>query len=1094
MSSHHFHPQPLKKKFFTPGTFVLMVLMGIGTSFGLARLLTGLQSVTNLNNSYPWGIWIAIDVACGVALAAGGFTTAALVDIFGGKKYHPLLRPAVLTAWLGYIMVAIGLMFDLGRYWNIWQPMFHWQGNSVMFELAMCVMAYLIVLTFEIAPSILEGLKERIAKNEWGASLLKKVEKPVLFVHSWIKIILPIFVIAGVVLSSMHQSSLGTVMVISPTKLSTLWYTPWLPLLFLLSAIMVGFPMVILESISSSKGLKRPVEIELLEPLSSKIPIFIGVYAWFKFGDLAFRLNELNFMEYPGATVAFAIEIIMGIIVPFILLSMKSVRRSKGWLLTSCLLVIFGVALNRINVFLVGYHPTFAKINYYPAVGEIALTIGLIAFLIFLYRFFVNYFPILPAIEEISEAEPSIEEKMEKEGHVQPVTAWVFRGIAVVFLLTFIILYVVIHQKAIKASSLTYGEAFITKVIQPQVEEEKGSPHQFRPEKYRNYYMMNSPLLNEKISYYEPVRFSHRSHDNYVNGDCGKCHHRVGDSSNRIGDDLREMHASIEVKIGGSCSNCHKDLTEKTFQKCGDCHESSNEADYPTRIGLKGAYHRQCIGCHREQPPTTKAPVDCVSCHHPITPDHTELIKLAGNVSPQAITLQCLECHPKVGQDIMNSAHWNWKGLTPSISGHEHSITTGLLTVMDNYTISLRPDLVASSALHIGYSPKPGDIDFNNLRSIDCLVCHDTTGTYRKDENRGGLPVASVNLVDVAHKVGRPSRSNCGLCHYYAAGGPNYKHGDLEGETINADPEVDVHMGMAEMRCQECHKTSAHQIAGMSFNAPVTEGRVRCESCHSETPHGITGYLSRHLDDHVRTVSCETCHIPSFARKAPTLMSTDFSTAGQDRPIKSDILGMPDYNKNQGSLIWGKNVIPVYKWYNGTRKSYIMGDKIDSTDYVELNTPQGEKHIPESRIFPFKLHTAVQPYDTENIILVPVKFKDEFEKNHDWNKAITSAMKSVNLDYSGKFGFVKTGMYTSIHHEVVRAKEALGCADCHRVEAVSCKRCHKNAQGMDELSHTRMMYPEVKNRMDFKSLGYEDDPAIMGGRFYMKLGRGKPPE
>src|SRR5512136_1035881 len=275
---HNDRPHRVTKPFFTFGTLTLLIFMGCGFAFGITRMFLGLGTVTNLDNNNPWGIWIAFDVACGVALAAGGFTTAALVDIFGRRKYHALLRPAILTAFLGYLWVAIALSFDLGRYWNIWRPLFNWQGNSVLFEVGMCVTFYLMVLSVEMSPSILEGLRERMANNEWGSALLRRIEKPILMVHSWVKIVLPIFIVAGVVLSFMHQSSLGTLMLISPTKLSSLWNTPVLPVLFLLSAIMVGFPMVILESISANISFSRNPVMNLLTPMARIIPWFIGAY------------------------------------------------------------------------------------------------------------------------------------------------------------------------------------------------------------------------------------------------------------------------------------------------------------------------------------------------------------------------------------------------------------------------------------------------------------------------------------------------------------------------------------------------------------------------------------------------------------------------------------------------------------------------------------------------------------------------------------------------------------------------------------------------------------------------------------------------
>ncbi|HWT80352.1 MAG TPA: Ni/Fe-hydrogenase cytochrome b subunit, partial [Candidatus Methylomirabilis sp.] len=353
-------PHRVEKPFFTFGTLTLLIFMGIGYAFGITRMVLGLGSVTNLDNHNPWGIWISFDVACGVALAAGGFTTAALVEIFGRWKYKALLRPALLTAYLGYLWVAIALSFDLGRYWNVWRPIFNWQGNSVLFEVGMCVTFYLMVLTVEMSPSILEGLRARMDQGGWGAALLRQVEKPILALQAVVRIVLPMFIVAGVVLSFMHQSSLGTLMLIAPTKLSALWNTPILPVLFLLSAIMVGFPMVILESIYANISFGRSPEMELLTPLASKIPWFLGAYGVVKIGDLVVRHSQLNLLEHPAATTSLVIEILLGVVAPFLLFLNKAVRRSMGWLFFTVSLIIFGVVLNRINVFLVGYHPPYS--------------------------------------------------------------------------------------------------------------------------------------------------------------------------------------------------------------------------------------------------------------------------------------------------------------------------------------------------------------------------------------------------------------------------------------------------------------------------------------------------------------------------------------------------------------------------------------------------------------------------------------------------------------------------------------------------------------------------------------------------------------
>ncbi len=301
-------------------------------------------------------------------------------------------------------------------------------------------------------------------------------------------------------------------------------------------------------------------------------------------------------------------------------------------------------------------------------------------------------------------------------------------------------------------------------------------------------------------------------------------------------------------------------------------------------------------------------------------------------------------------------------------------------------------------------------------------------------------------------------------------------------------------MGLLKMRCQDCHTTTNHSVAGMSMSVPATAGRFGCDKCHSTTPHGVAGVLGRHLDDHIRTVSCETCHIPSIARTVPVLLRRDYSKAGQDRPVAMDRYGMPQYDKSLGELSWGKDVVPAYLWYDGTRNASPVGDKIDPTKAVTLNGPAGEKRTPAARIYPFQLQSAIQPYDAGNKVLAVPELLDDYWSNFDWVKSIGDGMKQVGQPFSGKFGFVETRIYSSINHEVVPAKQALGCADCHSPEAVTCTRCHNNADAMNLPEHRRAAYPQVKNRLDFKALGYPGDPAVVGGRFYITIGRGKPPQ
>jgi len=1082
----------IRKPFFTPGTYALLGVMAIGFSFGLTRILGGLGAVTNLDNFYPWGIWIAIDIACGVALAAGGFTTAALVEIFGKKKFHALLRPAILTAWLGYAMVAFGLLFDLGRYWNIWRPIFNWQGNSALFEVGMCVMAYLTVLTIEMSPSFLDGVKERMHHVRWGKFLLR-IEKPILMAHRIIKIVLPIFIIAGVVLSFMHQSSLGTLILIAPSKVHTLWYTPFLPLLFLMSAVMVGFPMVIIESLISSKSFNRVPETHILAKLARMIPWFIGAYAVVKFGDLIIRSGSIQFFDSARNITAFSVEIIIGIILPFILFNIKSLRRSPEWLLFASLLVVAGVVLNRINVYMVAYKPPYATGTYFPSIGEIFLTLAMVSTLMLLYRVVVTYFPVIEkctcgkCLERYKKKEQQLKKKP-----LSPAWAWIVRGAAVLSLLLFVVLYTQVHKEAVAGDigALKWAQNVKPLKIEPPAIE--ASEHMLRPEGYKNLYMLNNEILNSKTDFYESVRFTHRTHDVATGGNCGLCHHRISfDEEDRVGMDVQAFHSEdIEVRLGNTpCGSCH-DMNEITIQKCSSCHWLPNEADEPSRLGLKGAYHRQCIGCHEDQPAAADAPVGCMGCHHPFTPDHAVLVNLSEKPDIYEVTLKCLECHKKAGEDILSTAHWSWEGHSPEVSGHEHSTSLGRKTVVNNCSIATGANNVYCAVCHIGFGWEKKPFDFSDAARIDCLVCHDTTGTYEKV--KGGFPAEDVDLAVVARNVGRPSRENCGLCHFNSGGGSNFKHGDLEPILADAPDDFDIHMGKYNMKCQECHTTRNHQIAGMSLSSPAFEGRVQCVRCHGEAPHGIAGPLSRHIDNHLRAIACETCHIPEIAKDMPTRIMLDFSQAGQDREPGLDEYGKPTYDKKAGVQKWMKNMTPEYEWYDGTKKAYVLGDRFDPSEVLILNQPLGERLDPSARIYPFKVNSANQPYDSERNILVVPKFYEGYWDHFDWNKAITEGMKDVGMEYSGSYGFVKSKMYISIHHEVVPAKKSLGCVDCHSVQAVTCRRCHGNEAGLDLPEHTQKVYPDVKNRFDFKKLGYQGDPALIGGRFYIGPGHGKP--
>ena len=362
----------------------LLTLMGIAFVVAMIRYIYGIGAITDLSYSYPWGFWISFDLFTGVAISSGGFLMAGTVYILRIKEFQPLLRPSVLTAFLGYIMVAIALLVDLGHPERIWYMMIHWNHTSVLLEIGICVMSYLTVLAIEFAPVVFEGLK-------W--------EKWAHFIH---RFIMP-FVILGVVLSTLHQSSLGSLLLIEPTKLHPLWWTPILPVMFFTSAISIGLAMIILESSLSSRYFQRGLEIHLLEKLAKAIPVVLAVYALLKFGELAWA-GDLKYLFTGGLmSILFWAEIIIGVAIPMILFSFKRLRQSPNALLTGAIILLLGMILNRFNVswFAVQhadpmfYLPTFmSNVHYFPTLPEISVSVGIFSAGILAFGLAAKYLPV----------------------------------------------------------------------------------------------------------------------------------------------------------------------------------------------------------------------------------------------------------------------------------------------------------------------------------------------------------------------------------------------------------------------------------------------------------------------------------------------------------------------------------------------------------------------------------------------------------------------------------------------------------------------------------------------------------------------------
>jgi len=353
---------------------VLIFISGAYATF--LRFTRGLGATTNLSDPFPWGIWIGFDVLCGVMMAAGGFTLTAVVYIFNLERFRPIIRPTVLTAFLGYSLVVVALMYDLGRPYRIWHPLIMWNPHSVMFEVGWCVTLYTTVLAMEFAPIVFERLR---------------LEKALRIQHA---IVIPL-VIAGVLLSTLHQSSLGSLYLIVPEKLHPLWYTPLLPVFFFLSAICVGLAMTIFESRMTSKAFGKELELPLLVSLGRVLLVGLLVYAVLRFQDLYHR-GALVDLRHPGyETDLFYVEVGLGLFLPIILLLNRRIRESADGLYLAAVLVVLGFITNRLNVSITGMEGT-ARLYYIPKWTEIAVTGSIIAAGFVIFALAAKYLPIFP--------------------------------------------------------------------------------------------------------------------------------------------------------------------------------------------------------------------------------------------------------------------------------------------------------------------------------------------------------------------------------------------------------------------------------------------------------------------------------------------------------------------------------------------------------------------------------------------------------------------------------------------------------------------------------------------------------------------------
>lgn len=371
--------EKLLKPTFWKVVATIIIILGLYTIY--LRFTGGLAAVTNLNDYFPWGLWIGFDILCGVGMAAGGFTLCAVVYIFNIKKFKPIIRPTILTAFLGYLLVIFALLIDLGRPWAIWHAIIMWNPNSVMFEVAWCVMLYTTVLFLEFSPVLLE---------KFNAKKLLKIIRG---------ITIPL-VVLGILLSTLHQSSLGALYLIAPTKMHPLWYSTNLPWFFYLSAIGVGCAMIIFESYLSAKAFKKNLEFELVSDIGRWIVVVMGAYLTWRFMDL-FLNNKLNLLFVVSIeTFLFWLEIIIGVVVPLVLLSRPKIRLNRVGLFISACFVIGGFLLNRLNVSVTSLQVS-SGVSYFPSIYEIIITLFIVTLGVIIFNLAVQYLPVYEKTKEV---------------------------------------------------------------------------------------------------------------------------------------------------------------------------------------------------------------------------------------------------------------------------------------------------------------------------------------------------------------------------------------------------------------------------------------------------------------------------------------------------------------------------------------------------------------------------------------------------------------------------------------------------------------------------------------------------------------------
>jgi Ni/Fe-hydrogenase subunit HybB-like protein len=607
---------------------VLWALVGVLAAVSVVRFVHGLGAVTNLSDAAPWGLWIGFDVMSGVALAAGGFVLAGIVYIFGLERYRPFVRAAILTALLGYAAVAVGLLYDLGLPWRIWHPIVNWQYHSVLFEVAACVIIYLTVLILEFLPVVLE---HRFFQGALFQAVLKALKRVTI-----------VLVIAGIVLSTLHQSSLGSLFLITPYRLHPLWYSPIIYFLFFVSAVGLGLMTVVLESLFSHYFLGHKLHAREISGLGLAASVVLWIYVVLRVGDLAIRGVLGTAMDGSWQSGLFLAELAFSALIPAALMLHRPIRESLTGVGIAASMVVIGMIWHRLDVSIVA----FARpegMGYFPSWEEFAVSFGIVAGGILIFLFFVEN---LNVFDDVKGHPPEELPRYQTEATTSflPGPLGFPRRYSVAALSGGVLALLFLPVGGVESVPVpVQGPRSVDAFISAGQE---GEPRELALAASVELGTTRVLMLDANRNG-EVVLFDHDDHARRLGEErsCETCHHLTKplDENTSCFECHRDMYESRSVfdhdlhvaQIGGNqgCAECHSDGAEvksyETITECSECHRNeiaerafveAPEARWGDAVGYMDAMHHLCVECHEReaQTPAGESPENlnrCTTCH-----------------------------------------------------------------------------------------------------------------------------------------------------------------------------------------------------------------------------------------------------------------------------------------------------------------------------------------------------------------------------------------------------------------------------------------------------------------------------------------------